>query len=256
MRVVPVPCLSDNFAYLLICPATHTAAVIDPSEEGPVTAAAAREGVTLAAIWNTHHHGDHVDGNTGLLARQPDLEVVGFEGDRGRIPGQTRFVAEGDTVKVGTLEATVIHNPGHTRGAVSFHVSGGALFTGDTLFGAGCGRLFEGTPADMHASLGKLAALPGDTRVYCGHEYTAKNLDFAAAVEPDNPAVRDRRRAVGVALAAGQPSVPFTMLAELTTNPFLRCHLPEVAAAARAREPEVEGAVEVFAAIRRWKDKF
>lgn len=257
MRVIPVPCLTDNYAYLVVDPASKTAAVVDPSEAPPVIAAADREGVKLTAIWCTHHHPDHVGGNEALAARLPGLEVIGFAGDRERIPALTRGVEDGGKVAFAGREASVIHNPGHTRGAISFHI-GGALFTGDTLFGAGCGRLFEGTAEQMYASLTRLAGLPGDTKVYCGHEYTEKNLRFAAEVEPDNPAVRDRRRAVAAARAAGQPSVPFSMLAELTTNPFLRAHLPEVAAAV-ARRPELsagEGAVETFAALRRWKDKF
>jgi hydroxyacylglutathione hydrolase len=254
MRVVPVPCLSDNYAYLVSCEATGHVAVVDPGEAAPVVAALEREGGTLRAIWNTHHHPDHVGGNRDLLSRWPDLEVIGHEHDRDRIPGLTRAVADGDHVALGRLDATIVFNPGHTRGAISYHVAGG-LFTGDTLFGAGCGRLFEGTAAEMQASLARLAALPGDTQVYCGHEYTAANLAFAAAVEPDNPAIAERRKAVAAARAAGKPSVPFSLLAELTTNPFLRVQIPEVSAAARAREP-ADGAVAVFAALRRWKDGF
>ena len=185
MRVVPVPCLKDNYAYLVID--GDRAAVVDPGEAAPVLAAIARERVELAAIWLTHHHHDHVGGVGGL----PQVEVVAHELDRTRAPRVTRAVSDGDEVTLGVLHARIIHNPGHTTGAISYVVAG-CVFTGDTLFGAGCGRLFEGTPAMMHASLAKLAALPAETRVYFGHEYTAANLRFAAAAEPSNAAVAAR----------------------------------------------------------------
>jgi hydroxyacylglutathione hydrolase len=259
MRIVPIPCLKDNYAYLVVCEATSAAAVVDPSEAAPVIAAVQREGVTLTAIWNTHHHWDHTGGNKDLLGAYPELEVIGHASDKGRIPGQTTFVQDGDEITLGKeVQARIIYNPGHTSGAISFHLAEpGAVLTGDTLFLAGCGRLFEGTPAQMHASLARLAALPGETRVYCGHEYTASNLRFAAAVEPDSEAVRARASEVGRARAAGAPTVPGTVAQERATNPFLRAHLPEVASAARAAEPvENDTPVAVFAALRRWKDRF
>lgn len=263
MRIVPIACLKDNYAYLVICEATRSAAVVDPSEAGPVRAAVEREGVTLAALWLTHHHWDHVGGNQDLLRAHPGLEVVGHASDKGRIPGQTRMIEDGEEVALGSeVRARIIHNPGHTSGAISYHVAAaegghGAVFTGDTLFLAGCGRLFEGTPAQMHTSLARLAALPDATRVYCGHEYAAANLRFAAAVEPGNEAVQARARAVEQARAQGAPSVPGTMTEERATNPFLRAHVPAVAAAARAAEPAASDTeVEVFAALRRWKDRF
>jgi hydroxyacylglutathione hydrolase len=262
MRIVPIACLKDNYAYLVICEATRSAAVVDPSEAGPVLAAVQREDVTLAAIWQTHHHWDHVGGNQDLLRAHPGLEVVGHASDQGRIPGQTTLLEDGAEVAVGEVRARIIHNPGHTSGAISYHVAGaeaghGAVFTGDTLFLAGCGRLFEGSPAQMHTSLTRLAALPDETRVYCGHEYTASNLRFAAAVEPHNEAVQARAHTVERMRAAGAPSVPGTMADERATNPFLRVDLPAVAAAARAAEPAASDApVEIFAALRRWKDRF
>jgi hydroxyacylglutathione hydrolase len=255
MRVVPVPCLNDNYAYLVVADG-GVAAVVDPGEAAPVVQAAQHEGVRLVAIWCTHHHPDHVGGNADLLARFPDLAVVGHASDRERIPGLNQPVEDGATIALAEVSATIIHNPGHTRGAVSYHVAAGpALFTGDTLFGAGCGRLFEGTALQMQASLDRLARLPGDTQVYCGHEYTESNLAFAAVVDPDNPAIVERRRAVRVQRAAGKPSVPFTMLAELTTNPFLRVHLPAVAASIRARDPGADAGA-AFAVLRGWKDVF
>lgn len=259
MRIVPVPCLKDNYAYLVICEATNTAAVVDPSEAQPVIEAVQREGVTPKAIWNTHHHWDHTGGNKDLLGAYPELEVIAHTSDRGRIPGQTTFVEDGGEVTLGKeLRAHIIYNPGHTSGAISYHLpEPAAVFTGDTLFLAGCGRLFEGTPVQMHGSLSRLAALPDDTRVYCGHEYTVSNLRFAAAVEPGNEAVQTRAQAVERARAAGAPSIPGTMADERATNPFLRTHVAEVARAARAAETvDSDAPVDVFAALRRWKDRF
>jgi len=233
MRVVPVPCLQDNFAYLVID--GDRAAVVDPSEAAPVEAALAREGVTLAAIWLTHHHWDHVGGVQKLAARRPGLPVVAGERDADKIAGVTHRLPDGGETELGALRARAIHNPGHTLGAITFVVED-AAFTGDTLFGGGCGRLFEGDAAMMHASLSRLAALPPETRVYFGHEYTASNLRFAAAVEPDNAAVA--RRAAGLPA----PSTPSTIADERATNPFLRAGEPAVLAAARARGADEEPA--------------
>lgn len=215
MRVVAIPCLKDNFAYLVI--EGSRAAVVDPGEAAPVIASVANEGVALAAIWLTHHHWDHVGGVEALVAAQPELEVIAHAKDRGRAPKVTRFVDEGDTVELGAVRARILHNPGHTLGAISYWIEAGdgAVFTGDTLFGAGCGRVFEGTPEMMHASLQKLAALPPATRVYFGHEYTAANLAFAAHVEPANEAIAARRRELKT------PTTPSTIADERATNPFL-----------------------------------
>jgi len=259
MRIVSIPCLSDNYAYLVVCETTNHAAVVDPSEHEPVLAAAQREGVELKAIWNTHHHFDHTGGNKGLLDKHPELEVVGHSSDKGRIPGQTNFAEEGDSVSIGEqVTASIIFNPGHTTGAISFHVADyPAVFTGDTLFGAGCGRLFEGSPAQMHESMRKLRALADDTKVFCGHEYTASNLRFAAAVEPNNQALAERRKKVDELRAADKFTVPFTIAEERATNPFMRSAEPTVLAAAKENEPpKDDGPVEVLAAIRRWKDRF
>src|SRR4051812_16655965 len=193
VRVVPVPCLKDNYAYLVI-DGEH-AAVVDPGEAEPVEEALAREGVTLAAIWATHHHLDHVGGVAALVAAHPDVTVVAHEHDAKRIPQATQLVKDEAQVELGGLRARIIHNPGHTLGAISYVIEG-CVFTGDTLFCAGCGRVFEGDAAMMHASLSRLAALPDTTRVYCGHEYTAANLRFAAAVEPDNAAIASRAAAL------------------------------------------------------------
>ncbi len=246
MRVVPVPCLKDNYAYLVIDETTRRCAVVDPGEAPPVEAALAREGVTLGAIWATHHHHDHV-GGVAVLYR-PGIEVVAGTADAEKVPHASRIVGDGDEVTLEGLTARIIHNPGHTLGAISFVIEG-SVFTGDTLFCGGCGRVFEGTPAMMHASLMKLAALPAATRVYCGHEYTAANLKFAAAVEPESAAIQRRSATVAT------PSVPSTMADEHATNPFLRAASPDVIAAARARGAEGDP-VSVFAAMRAWKNDF
>ena len=246
MRVVAVPCLKDNFAYLVID--GTTAAVVDPGEAPPIEAAVAREGVVLAQVWCTHHHPDHVGGVPDLLKKDPRLAIVASEVDGKKIPGVTLVVGDGDDFKFGALTVKVIHNPGHTLGAISFHVED-AVFTGDTLFGGGCGRVFEGDAAMMYGSLSKLAALPAATRVYFGHEYTASNLKFAAAVEPDNPDIAKR------AAEMPTPSTPSTIGIERATNPFLRAAAPDVVIAAMNRGVAGDP-VSVFGAIRSWKDQF
>lgn len=266
MRIVPVPCLSDNYAYLVIDDTTHRAAIVDPSEAAPVLAAVARENVTLAAVWATHHHADHVGGVPDLAAAVPGIEVVCSAHDlaAGRVKGATRGVDDGDEVALDTIRARVIFNPGHTTGAISFFVEAAsppAVFTGDTLFGAGCGRMFEGDPPMFHGSLAKLAALPPATQVYFGHEYTASNLRFAAAVEPGNAAITARAAAVAAAREAGEPTTGSTIADELATNPFLRTAEPAVQKAATAQagtlgKPAPASGPDTFAVVRAWKDGF
>jgi hydroxyacylglutathione hydrolase len=240
MRVVVVPCLQDNYAYLVVCERTGRAAIVDPSEAAPVMAAVEREGVTLEAIWNTHHHFDHVGGNEALAARFPGLRVVAsaYDGEAHRVPAQTEALADGGETGVGELRVRALHVPGHTLGAITL-AGEGAAFTGDTLFLAGCGRLFEGSAAQMHASFARLGALPDDTRVYPGHEYTVKNLEFAMAAEPDNADVRARLERARATRAAGAPTVPARLSEERATNPFMR--------ASDSDE---------FARLREWKDRF
>ena len=237
MRVVAVPCLSDNFAYLVI--SGTRAVVVDPSEGAPIEAALAREGTTLAAIWCTHHHWDHTGGVHELVARHPGIEVVISATDAEKLKPETRrcvtkLVGHGDVVALDNVVATVIANPGHTLGAISFHIEDpGVVFTGDTLFAGGCGRVFEGDPAMMRASLQLLAALPPATVVYFGHEYTASNLKFAIAAEPNNVAIKNRLATLVT------PSTPSTIKLERATNPFMRA-----------------ASDEEFAKRREWKNNF
>ncbi|HEU4405904.1 MAG TPA: hydroxyacylglutathione hydrolase [Polyangiaceae bacterium] len=261
MRVLPVPCLRDNYAYLIEGRRPGEAVVVDPSEAPPVLAALEREGLRLAGVWATHHHWDHVGGIAELARAFEGVPVVAYEGDRARIEGATELVAAGATFEALGLDVRVLHIPGHTLGAVAYVVTEGAgaprVFTGDTLFGAGCGRLFEGTPAQMYASLtGTLGALPDDALVYCGHEYTEANLRFAAHVDGGNAALAERRRRVAEARAAGGPSVPFTLGEDRATNPFLRAHAPALRAAVGAGDDPAVDEVEVFARLRRAKDEF
>jgi hydroxyacylglutathione hydrolase len=261
MRVLPVPCLRDNYAYLVEGERPGEAVVVDPSEAPPVEAALAREGLRLVGVWATHHHADHVGGIADLVRAFPGVPVVAFEGDRQRIAGATSLVADGARFEAIGLGVQVLHIPGHTLGAIAYVVSAGAgtthVFTGDTLFGAGCGRLFEGTPAQMLHSLARvLGALPKDALVYCGHEYTEANLRFAAHVDPTNPAVAERRRRVAEARAAGRPSVPSTLGEEWATNPFLRAHEPALRTFVGAADDPSVDEVEVFARLRRAKDAF
>ena len=250
MRVIPIPCLADNYAYLLVCRETKEAAIIDPSEPGPVLRAleqgagtldsrrdlsapiASREDIRVAAILCTHHHHDHVGGNEEVRTRLGIDRVYGHGSDRGRIPKQTQYLQEGDTFEIGRLSVRTIHIPGHTLGAVAYVVTqehdDPVVFTGDTLFLAGCGRLFEGDPPMMHASLGKLAALDPRTRVYCGHEYTESNLKYAAHVEPSNAAITQARELAAELRKEGRATVPGTIGQELATNPFLRVTSPEI----------------------------
>ena len=254
MLIEIVPCLRDNYAYLVLADNASDCIVVDPSEAAPVSAALRAHGLRLTGILNTHHHYDHVGGNTELVKAHPGIDVWGHTSDRGRIPEQTMFVNDGDEFEVASLRFRVMHIPGHTLGAVAY-CAADVVFTGDTLFGAGCGRLFEGTPADMFASLNqKLASLPDSTRVFCGHEYTENNLRFAAHLEPDNPDISSRRARVATVRASGQPSLPSTLAEERLTNPFMRCSSPELAQSlglAQGTDP-----ISVLAATRKAKDAF
>lgn len=219
MEIVRVPVLSDNYAWL-IHDAGHTVA-LDPGEAGPVAAAAAARGWTIGQVWLTHWHPDHVGGAAALRAAGATIAGPAAEADR--IAGLDTLLEEGDGIAVGHAQATIWSVPGHTAGHIAFHLADrGVIFTGDTLFAMGCGRLFEGTAAQMHANMRRFAALPEDTRVYCGHEYTLSNARFAATVEPDNAAIAARLAAVEAMREQGEPTVPTTIALERATNPFLR----------------------------------
>jgi hydroxyacylglutathione hydrolase len=255
MRVIPVPCLKDNYAYV-VAVATGEGAIVDASEAEPVREVLRREGVVPRAIWSTHHHWDHVGGNAEL-AREFGLEVVGHVSDRGRLPGLSRGVDTGDCVRVGDVEARCIHIPGHTLGAVAYFIDAKEerlVFTGDTLFCAGCGRLFEGTARQMHASLTRLAELPPDTRVYCGHEYTESNLRFAAKMEPSNDSVRSARERAAALRARSEPTVGTTLEEEGRINPFLRVRSAEIRSTLGISSHADDATA--FAAIRAAKDVF
>ncbi len=249
--VIPVPCLSDNYAYLVHAPGSTAALVVDPSEAAPVLSAAERAGLSLVGVLATHHHFDHVGGNEDLARAVPGLLVVCSEHDRARVPAATRAVRDEEQLGLAGLSIRVLNVPGHTLGAVAY-VIGDAVFTGDTLFIAGCGRLFEGTPADMTRSLCEvLGRLPASTRVYCGHEYTLANAAFAATVEPENPAVQALVAAARSARARGEPTVPSSIGAELLHNPFLRVGQPALRARFGLSDP-----VELLARVRKDKDTF
>jgi hydroxyacylglutathione hydrolase len=255
MRVLPVACLKDNYAYLVVCEETNDAAIVDPSEAEPVARAVRDAGVKLRAVWSTHHHWDHVGGNEAIVRDFGVEAVYGHASETARIPGLSRPLETGERFALGSLAVRVMHVPGHTTGALAYVVGDDeAVFTGDTLFVAGCGRLFEGTPAMMHQSLSALAALPAKTKVYCGHEYTESNLRFAAHVEPSNEAVKRAQADAAAARGRGEPTVPGTVGRERETNPFLRATSAEMrktlGVAADADD------VTAFAAIRAAKDNF
>ena len=249
MRIITVPCLSDNYAYLI--QEGDSCAVVDPSEAGPVRAALAREGLKLTHILNTHHHGDHTGGNLELKAEFGAL-VVGAEKDTHRIPGIDVGVGEKAGWQFAGLPVTVLEVPGHTLGAITYVIAGNA-FTGDTLFSCGCGRVFEGDAEMMWASLSKLMTLPDETLLWCGHEYTEKNASFALTLEPENQALRMFTNVVRQARAKSTPSMPSTMKLEKIVNPMLRAASPAIR---KALGMEKADDVEVFAEVRRRKDSY
>ena len=248
-----VPCLSDNYAYLLRDEDEGICAVVDPSEAAPVKAALEARGWRLTHILNTHHHPDHTGGNT-RLKQEFGVPVVGPVKDRDRIPALDVGVDETTPFALGSHKARVLEIPAHTRAHIAFVFdTDDAVFTGDTLFAMGCGRLFEGTPEMMWKSLSKLMTLPDSMRVYCGHEYTLNNGRFALTLEPGNDDLATRMRGVENLRAGDVPTIPSTIGLEKKTNPFLRPGSPEIR---RTLKMEQAGDVEVFAEIRARKDRF
>lgn len=251
--LVTIPCLSDNYAFLLRDGETGEVAVVDVPEAGPIKAALAERGWTLSQVWLTHHHWDHVDGLADLLASHP-AKVVGAQADAQRLPNLDRQVSDGDRFSLGDLEVQVMDVSGHTVGHIAFYVPAAkAAFTADSLMALGCGRLFEGTPAQMWASMQKLMALPTDTTICSGHEYTASNAKFALTVDPENPALISRSEDITEARAKGEPTVPSLLSLELETNPFLRPHDPGIRATLGMQNATD---TDVFTEIRARKDKF
>ncbi len=257
MDIYRLPARTDNYIFVLHNPSDHTAAVIDPADAPPVLQKLKELGATLVTIFNTHHHNDHVGGNRELIAHFPEAEVYGSAQDQGRIPEQRHFLGEGDRVTFADRTAEVLFVPGHTRGHIAYYFppieadQPGELFSGDTLFAGGCGRLFEGTAEQMAVSLAKLRKLPDNTRVWCGHEYTLSNLKFAVSVDGENEALRSRLAQITTARQQNQPTIPSMLSVEKATNPFLRWNAPALQAIANSTDP-----IAVFAHIRQLKDCF
>jgi len=255
MQIHRLPALSDNYIFVLYFPNTQQTAVVDPAEAEPVLECLLSLEAQFVAILNTHHHRDHVGGNLALLQRFPNAVVYGGAEDRGRIPGQQRFLQEGDRISVGDRQADILFVPGHTRAHIAYYFppanpeQPGDLFCGDTLFAGGCGRLFEGTPAQMVHSLDKLRRLPESTNIWCAHEYTLKNLQFALSVDPENQALRKRYQETLHQRQLQQPTVPSRLDIEKQTNPFLRWDTPVLQSAMNTQDP-----VQSFARLRGKKD--
>jgi hydroxyacylglutathione hydrolase len=252
LQITPIPAFNDNYVWLLQA-GGRDCVVVDPGDAAPVLEVLKARELRLGAILLTHHHADHAGGVPALLAQ---FEVPVYGPDDDRLGDWCSPCREGDRVSLPQLgvELEVLDIPAHTRSHIAFH-GHGLLFSGDTLFSIGCGRIFEGTPDDLQVALDKLAALPAQTRVYCGHEYTQANCRFALLVEPDNPDLQRKAAQVGVLRAAGQCTLPAVLGEELQANPFLRSRVPAVVSAARRLDPDATPGAAVLGVIRAWKDR-
>ena len=253
LDIVTVPCLTDNYAFLVHSPQTGQTALVDAPEAAPIRQMLAERDWTLSHILITHHHSDHIDA-VDPLREDSGAHVIGAKADTERLPKLDTAVEEGDSFEFAGHDVQVIDVSGHTVGHIAFHIpQAKVVFTADSLMAMGCGRLFEGFPEQMWSSLSKLAKLPAETLVCSGHEYTTANVKFALTVEPDNPDLKARAAAIDEARAKGKPTVPSTLAEELATNPFLRANLPDVKA---LMGMSGSSDAEVFAEIRRRKDSF
>jgi hydroxyacylglutathione hydrolase len=252
MQIYRLPAFSDNYIFLLHDPVQNIAAVVDPGDFQPVLQKLRELDTELVAILNTHHHPDHIGGNRALLQKFPQAVVYGGELDKGRIPNQQVFLKDGDKVQFGDRTAEILFVPGHTIAHIAYYFpQSGDLFCGDTLFAGGCGRLFEGTPTQMQNSLDRFRQLPDETRVWCAHEYTLSNLQFAITVDRDNPILQERLLDAIAARKRLEPTIPSTIGLEKQTNPFLRWDLPSIQTATKTSDPK-----RVFAKLRGMKDLF
>jgi hydroxyacylglutathione hydrolase len=257
MQIYRLPVLTDNYIFVLHDSSQGIAAVVDPAESQPVLDCLTKINADLVAIFNTHHHGDHVGGNRELIHHYPQVCVYGGAQDRGRIPGQQVFLQDGDRVNFSDRSANILFVPGHTKAHIAYYFPPvdndgiGDLFCGDTLFAAGCGRLFEGTPALMVASLSKIRALPDSTRIWCAHEYTLGNLKFAVTIDEYNSDLQRRYEEVQIARSQDQPTIPSLLGIEKRTNPFLRWDNAQIKAQVKTQDD-----VETFRKIRGMKDLF
>eukprot|EP00640_Fibrocapsa_japonica_P002509 CAMPEP_0113937152 /NCGR_PEP_ID=MMETSP1339-20121228/3843_1 /TAXON_ID=94617 /ORGANISM="Fibrocapsa japonica" /LENGTH=255 /DNA_ID=CAMNT_0000939819 /DNA_START=61 /DNA_END=828 /DNA_ORIENTATION=- /assembly_acc=CAM_ASM_000762 len=253
MKIIPVPVLDDNYAYLLIDEHTNTAHAVDPAQAQKVIRAADQHGVQITKVLTTHKHWDHAGGNADMASALPNIEVVGGELDN--VEACTTFVRDGDTFTLGNMSITCLHTPGHTMGHICYFVTEGddkAVFTGDTLFVGGAGRFFEGSAQDMFPSLyEKLGRLPAETKVYCGHEYTLANYRFALSIDPENTALQSKDVWAKAQIQSGKPTVPSTIQEELATNPFMRATDPSI-----QEKTGKSNVVDCLGVVRQMKNSF
>jgi len=253
MKIEIIPCLNDNYSYLIHDEISNTVAIVDPSEFIPCDTIISKNYKKLDFILNTHHHYDHVGGNEELKKKY-NSKILGFENDKNRIPQIDTVLKDNQEFKIGTLNFTTIFIPGHTRGHVAFYFKKErVVFSGDTLFSLGCGRVFEGTYKQMFQSLNKLKNLPGETKVYCGHEYTFKNLEFCLKFNPNNDFLKKKKDDIKLSLKNKKPTIPSTIADEIKANIFFRVNDPDVK---KAINLENSPDIEIFTKLRDLKDNF